>query len=270
MTLQGIGLMVSEHRFPLIGCIALKAMSGIPSALRERLVFGGYRRQLALQRLLGGPRSLLVRYTRGPLLGLKFTCESTEKYFILGADFEHELIPVLRNVLKPTDVVYDIGANAGYWSLAFSRFCPKGAVYAFEPSPTNYARLEVNTAGAPNILPIRSAVSDGTGTARFSDRGSVSSIRLDGELEVKRMRLDDSNLPLPNFVKVDIEGHAGSAFCGAIDLLRRSKPIIICEIHNRLEEVAVSSTLGALGYRIENIEPERSFPFHVLATMRTA
>ncbi len=248
MTVQGIGLVVSERCFSLIGCIALKALSGIPSALRERLVFGGYRRQLVLQRLLGGPRSLSVRYTRGPLLGLRFTCESTEKYFIVGADLEHELIPVLRNVLKPTDVVYDIGANAGYWSLAFSRFCPSGAVYAFEPSPTNYARLEINTAETPNIMLICGAVSDSTGTARFSERGSVSSIRLDGELEVKRLRL----------------------FCGAIDLLRRSKPIIICEIHNRLEEAAVSSTLGALGYRIENIERERSFPFScALATMRT-
>ena len=268
MNLAGMGLEVLDGSFPSIGRIALKALSGMPSALRERLVFGGLKRQAALQHLLGGPRALSVRYTRGPLAGMSFGCESSEKYFIVGADYENDLLPIVRAAIKPTDVIYDIGANAGYWSLAFARLCPQGTVYAFEPSPINYARLEANTAAIPNISRIRAAVSEAAGTVRFSERGSVSGIWSDGEVEVERVRLDDCNLPVPNFLKVDIEGHAGSALAGATGLLRRGKPLILCEIHDADEEAAFGRVLGALEYRFEEIERRRTSPFHVLARAR--
>lgn len=265
MLLYGIGLEVPAADFPRAGRIALKLLSSMRSASRERLIFGGLRRQAALQRLLGGPRMLAIRYTRGPLSGLGFRCGSAEKYFLVGADFESALLPVIYDTLTETSVVYDVGAHAGYWSLAFARLCPSGAIYAFEPSPINYARLALNTAATPGIHRIPAAVSDKSGSATFHESGSISRIRTDGEIKVPRLRLDDLNLSAPGLLKMDIEGHAGAALAGAIGLVRRARPAILCEIHDTAEREAVNRILGDLGYGVTTIEQPHHFPFHVFA-----
>lgn len=263
--LRGIGLEVSAAEFCLSGRIALKLLCALRPASRDRLVFGSLHRQAALQLLLGGPRMLDVRYTRGPLAGLRFNCQTAEKYFLMGADFEHALLPAIRKSLAKASVVYDIGANAGYWSLAFARLSPAGEVYAFEPSPINYARLIINTARVANIHPIRAAVSDANGSAAFSESGTTSRIRRDGDIRVPQVRLDDLNLPPPNLLKIDIEGFAGAALAGAISLLRRSRPAILCEVHDPGEEETTLRILDDLGYRFTIIERLRDFPFHVFA-----
>lgn len=208
---------------------------------------------------------LAVRYTRGPLAGLDFNCTSAEKYFLVGADFERALVPSVRASLTGASVVYDIGANVGFWSLIFARLCPAGAVYAFEPSLINYERLVTNTASAPNLRAIRAAVSDANGSARFSESGSTSRIRSDGEIEVPKIRLDDLDLPAPSLLKLDIEGDAGAALCGAMNLIRRKRPAILCEIHGPAERRAIERILGGLGYALTAIDRPKSYPFHAFA-----
>ncbi|NET58108.1 MAG: FkbM family methyltransferase [Symploca sp. SIO2E6] len=53
----------------------------------------------------------------------------------------------LRNgiVLKEDDYVVDIGANIGLFSLFIQQKCPNATIYAFEPSPHAFQRLETNT-----------------------------------------------------------------------------------------------------------------------------
>jgi FkbM family methyltransferase len=262
--LSGIGLEVSAD-FPLFGRIVLKLLSGVPPAIREPLAFGGLRRQALLQRIIGGPRMLAVRYTRGPLAGLGFNCYSAEKYFLVGADFESFLLPAICDSVTKASIVYDIGANAGYWSLAFARLCPAGAVYAFEPSPTNYARLVAATLPAPNVHTMRAAVSNENGTVAFSESGTTSRIHDGGDIQVPRVKLDDLNLPAPDLLKIDIEGHAGAALAGAINLLRRVRPVILCEIHDNEENEALGRVIRNLGYTATVVERSHRFPFHVLA-----
>jgi predicted RNA methylase len=72
----------------------------------------------------------------------------SEKYFLLGLEYEADLQDMVRPLLRLRNVVYDIGANTGLWSLLFSVFVGlSGRVYAFEPSPTNVLRLQRNVQG---------------------------------------------------------------------------------------------------------------------------
>src|SRR5258708_4633510 len=81
--------------------------------------------------------------------------------------FETELAKVL---IKPGDVVLDLGANIGYYTLLFARLVgPAGRVYAFEPEPANCALLKKNVElnGYENVVLVSKAVSNQTGLGKL-------------------------------------------------------------------------------------------------------
>ena len=52
---------------------------------------------------------------------------------------------LIKERLKPGDVMVDAGANIGYYSVLASRICgPAGSVFAFEPQNQNYVLLRKN------------------------------------------------------------------------------------------------------------------------------
>jgi FkbM family methyltransferase len=61
---------------------------------------------------------------------------------------------------RPDWVVLDCGANIGYYSILFARLCPRGRVYAFEPTATvemlrgnlRHARVEERVEIVPKAL----------------------------------------------------------------------------------------------------------------------
>lgn len=244
--------------------IASACLCVIPTPIRERLLFGGLRRQSLVQRLIGGPASATIRYSSGVLSGLRFDCFTSEKYFWLGADYERDLLPTILAALSGVSVVYDVGAHAGFWSLVFARLCPTGQVFAFEPDPENRARLEVNSAQLPNIRVLPFAVSDRSGTVRFEQGSSVSHVAGKGGIEVRTIALDSCGLPPPGLIKIDIEGHGATALAGARAAIASHQPRILAEIHNREEQYAIEE-LRTLGYELRQIETDATFPFHIVA-----
>ncbi|MGB8843715.1 MAG: FkbM family methyltransferase, partial [Aliidongia sp.] len=49
-----------------------------------------------------------------------------------------ELIPILRPLLAPDAVIFDVGAHAGQFAKLFAKLAPAGRVWSFEPG--SYAR----------------------------------------------------------------------------------------------------------------------------------
>jgi FkbM family methyltransferase len=77
----------------------------------------------------------------------------------------HE-INLLRRLLRPRDVMIDVGANVGLFSLVAARAVSEsGAVHAFEPVPGNWQKLEENIRlnQISNVRVNRSALSDRAG-----------------------------------------------------------------------------------------------------------
>ncbi len=64
--------------------------------------------------------------------------------------------------LRPDDVVADIGAGTGYFTLRMAARVPEGAVYAVDVQPEMLAMLEERAAqeGAANVVPVLGAEDD--------------------------------------------------------------------------------------------------------------
>jgi FkbM family methyltransferase len=136
------------------------------------------------------------------------------------------------------DVVMDLGANIGWYSLVIEKHIKKDIrIYAFEPEPLNYAILKKNLLlnNSSRIVPVNAAVSDRSGQASLflydaknTGRHSLLDINFgpDKTIKVETMRLDDfltTNriaFKAVKFVKVDIEGYECIAMKGAAQLLQ--------------------------------------------------
>ncbi|HUA12105.1 MAG TPA: FkbM family methyltransferase [Solirubrobacteraceae bacterium] len=200
-------------------------------------------------------------------------------------------------VLEPGDVVYDVGANIGWYSmLAARRVGPGGGrVVAFEPGKDNAACIERNarTNRLSNISVVVAAVSDRDGFATFLDRGSLES-RLDKDDDAdqarrRAARKEDSRgsatvpvlsldtwiarhqQPPPTLIKIDVEGGEIGALRGMLGTLRSARPTLIIELHGT--QRAVADLLDGAAYEHRPIErelPTRDAPWwvHVLARPR--
>jgi FkbM family methyltransferase len=125
--------------------------------------------------------------------------------------WEQPVVDAFAAAIRPGDVVYDIGAWIGPYTLLASKLVgPSGRVISFEPDPKARAQLErniaLNRAGNVRIVPI--ALSDRNGTARLSGGESEAVVGEAGETEVQTMTLPDfiAEAGPPDVVKVDIEG----------------------------------------------------------------
>ena len=79
--------------------------------------------------------------------------------------------------------------------------------------------------------------------------------------------------PVPDFMKMDVEGEEGPVLEAAGDLLAQRKTSICCEVHNREAARSVLGTLERFGYRATLLDgsparvPEEVLAgeFHILA-----
>jgi FkbM family methyltransferase len=160
--------------------------------------------------------------------------------------YEHVVDTILRTALPRSRSFVDMGANCGYVSLlAATMFGGRGRVYAFEPFPATYRRLERNLKLNPHlegIVPHPVAVTDTTGKlnlyGRSGNLGSTSMAAASDTpdaVEVNCDRLDNlaSALDLDQaFVKIDVEGAELRALHGMRELLaRRAFSGILVEMH---------------------------------------
>lgn len=118
--------------------------------------------------------------------------------------------------IKDNDVVIDIGAHVGLFSLFASQFCKSGKIYCFEPIKENYEALldNINLNKIKNIVPLNLAVSKENEHVKIylnSDE-SAHSIFPSGDafVEVKSTTIetffDEHKIENCNLMKIDCEG----------------------------------------------------------------
>jgi hypothetical protein len=116
------------------------------------------------------PRETVVPVIRGPLRGARWIAGSANHGFWLGT-FEPGKLRAFCEAVRPGDVVYDVGAHVGlYTLLAARRVGPAGHVFAFEPSHRNLAHLHRHCTlnHAANVRIVEAAVSDIDGMLAFA------------------------------------------------------------------------------------------------------
>ncbi|MFG0274617.1 MAG: FkbM family methyltransferase [Phycisphaerales bacterium] len=173
--------------------------------------------------------------------------------------YEREKVQEFERSLSPGDVLFDIGANVGFYTVLGSSIVgPEGAVYAFEPMPRNleFLRTHVSLNNLGNVQVIEAAVSDSAGTATFDDtqHPSMGSLSESGALTVRTVRIDDlvasGELPPPTVMKIDVEGAEQLVLAGAAETLKAHKPAIFLATHGADIHASCIATLRALGYEL--------------------
>ena len=161
-------------------------------------------------------------------------------------------------------VVYDIGANVGFYTLLASKLAgDTGRVYSFEPFPGNieYLKKHVAINKLSNVEIIDKAVSDQVNNSLFKigKNNSVGRLNPDGDIVVETITLEefilDGNLP-PSVIKMDIEGAEFNALLGAEKLLKEHSPKIFLATHGDEVKENCLSLLDRLKYKFYPISSD--------------
>jgi FkbM family methyltransferase len=154
----------------------------------------------------------------------------------------------LLEAARPFDIrtIYDVGASKGTWAMLAKAIIPEATVDAFEPLGAHCAAFHKNLLGAEGVRLHSVALGETSASATlrvtdFSDASSllplVDSSRLRfGVKEVEQVsvevrRLDDfridHGLPLPDLLKLDVQGFELEVLKGATECLRTAKAVIV-------------------------------------------
>ena len=164
------------------------------------------------------------------------------KYHAHEPDLTALLMTELR--FEAGDVVFDIGANLGWYSVILDRMAVAGVdIFSFEPDPLNFELLSDNLRlnGASHVHAFQAAVAAKSGSMRLYQhnsnnlgRHSLLPLQDGAAVDVKTITLnqfwEQQKLAnrIPRFIKVDIEGYELLALRGASDILPHC-PTVLCE-----------------------------------------
>jgi FkbM family methyltransferase len=210
------------------------------------------------------PSSLEIPVLQGPLRGKKWIAGSGNHGCWLGS-YEYEKQKAFSAVVKPGHVVYDLGANVGFYSLLAGILVgPEGHVFSFEPAPRNlgFLRRHLRLNQMTNCSVWDAAVGASDGTANF-DLGPGFSMgclmdQLQNGLSVRTVTLDglvaSGKLSPPDVIKCDIEGGEYGALTGASQILVKFSPIIFLATHGPDVHRQCCGLLSDLRYRLTPLD----------------
>jgi len=191
------------------------------------------------------------RYPEDSVVKIKHGCAAGASWrrhhrYVNGYWIGHYELPLqeaLTGELKAGQTFFDIGANAGFFTLvAARRVGASGRCVAFDPSPDNAAsireQLEANALDHCRV--VEEAIGEVNSAAWFSfaTPGSPTGHlgmpkHCEQRIEVKITTLDlaCARFGKPDLIKMDIEGGEISAFKSAGITLNELRPLWLIELH---------------------------------------
>ncbi len=158
--------------------------------------------------------------------------------------YENEEFKMLLRLIGENDIIFDIGANIGWYSINIAKLRPKCKIYAFEPIPKTYALLIENIAlnESKNISTFNFGFSNENTFITFyynpklSGNSSIQNLSHSDcieEIKATVKKIDDyvreSKISI-DFIKCDVEGAELFVFKGGADTIKRDKPIVFTEM----------------------------------------
>jgi FkbM family methyltransferase len=219
----------------------------------------------------GLPAILPLDYPRGDLQ-LYVTSNAEFKKRVSACEKEPWTVEWLEHELTAGDVLYDIGANVGTYSLIAAHL--GGTVVAFEPGYASYARLCDNivlNGFEDAIVPVPLLLSSTSGLTRFEYSSlppGYAKHSVEGEgttgsrvpskpvfrQQALSMRLDDAvdafGLSAPTIVKIDVDGFELAVLEGATEMLASGSLASLLVEVDRAGEAAVTELLAAHGFEL--------------------
>lgn len=208
------------------------------------------------------PKGMVLPILQGELRCKKWIVGAGEHGYWLGS-YEIHKRRAFEQVIKPQMVVYDIGANVGFYSILAAHLAgAQGKVYAFEPLNRNvgFIRRHAILNRMENIEVFEAAVSDQSGEAFFDLGVSIATGHLSetGSVKVPVVRLDDlvsaGDILPAEIMKVDVEGAEYAALQGAQKMIEAHRPTIFLDTHGREVHDLTIKLLASYGYQFEILD----------------
>jgi len=201
----------------------------------------GVASRLVLGRIWGRLTDELMVYTKdGPKLVLHFPEDKGWEYVYLNQGYETGTTNLLKRILRPDDIVFDIGANFGWYTILFSKIVTHGQCHSFEPVPWIYDKLKSNCSLnniGDNVFLNQVALGSTnrivclhTFSGLCHGLSSISSLGRDGfsTSEAQMITLNEyiksKNIKVVNFIKCDVEGAEFDVLKGSTGLFSLEVP----------------------------------------------
>lgn len=185
----------------------------------------------------------------------------------------------IRSQVRPDSVIFDVGANFGYYSVTLGSLLSTGHLYAFEPSKPTFDRLATNLKLndlTEKVTAVNAGLSDSPGKAFLSSDPANSGHKYvsgEGEaivLDTLDAFCERSQITRLDLIKIDIEGNEMRALRGAEKTIRQFRPVMMVEIAGVFLEEQGSSAkelvdwLTGLGYQLWEPRRMKLVPFNRL------
>lgn len=194
---------------------------------------------------------VLTRYGRLPDY-ISDTINDTKTFF------EIEFLEMLKEKHKNIGTFVDIGANIGNHSIYAHNFINAKEILCFEPDILNYEILKVNVGKYATCYNMGLSdketemelvqefieLADKRGTY-MANQGGNRLVKGEG---VKVKTLDSFNITSCNIMKVDVEGMEPEVLTGAMETIRKYKPVIYVEALNVRSLMSIMKVLHPLNY----------------------
>ncbi len=159
--------------------------------------------------------------------------DAQQLLFVEGERFIEER-HLLRRLLRPGMTVVDVGANIGYYLLLAKQICGADArVICIEPSQENLPELKetIERNRMRDVIVHEVALGDRDGEIGLRSGINSGVVEGGGEYRVPVRRLDELIEERVDFIKIDVEGFEGQVLLGAVELLKRWRPLLFLELH---------------------------------------
>ncbi|MBS1670848.1 MAG: FkbM family methyltransferase [Bacteroidetes bacterium] len=197
----------------------------------------------------------------------------------LYRNWEKESLKIWAELSKQADVIIDMGANTGVFSMLAQNNNSNATVVAIEPVDINYSVLSKNI--AQNNFPVKAekvALSNEEGTAKMfmlRDRlnymtsvndnryalhpeikGNDDVVEIEVPIKPFESIFNKYNLQKIDLIKIDVEGHEIAVLNSMMHFLEKFKPVILIEIIGDENAEQLTVMFNNLGYKYISINEE--------------
>ncbi len=168
--------------------------------------------------------------------GCNLLLDETDRHgFTIYGNSEERNMSYLKKIVMPGQIVVDVGANIGIYSVVLAKWVGKqGHVFAFEPAPDNIKLLRktIKLNQFDNITITQKAISNKPGIASFYLVDGISSHslmdygksidKIDVEVETLDNFFQDYEKPI-DFIKIDAEGYDFKVILGMQNIISKTQ-----------------------------------------------
>ena len=247
----------------------------VRSYLRWCPITDGKRLLLKLTRDLITPDDPIAVFESkyGFRLKVNLTNPEHQYLYFYGTHDERHVVTKLLKIIQPGDVCWDIGANIGFYTcLLASRVEDAGTVVAFEPAlrTCGYLHENVSLNRFTNVTVVNKGLGDRVEQRHlyYAEAGlaeGTASLKYpNGRAASERVTLDTidnliQELPVPDFIKIDVEGYQLEVLRGGEHCLKTHAPLLMAELKdvgetNQTMFGEIENYVADLGYQLYEIK----------------